>query len=335
MKRHSIPSWLANLALPMYAPPDEGGAGGGGGGSGGAGGEGGGDKGGGGQSFLGGDGDKGGAGGGTGDGGTGGDKSGGLSENWREQLAGDDAEFLAELKRTKTPGDLAKRFKDMRGKLAKGSLDDDPAPPKDKPDELKAWREKHGIPLEATGYTIGDDIKKSLTDADKPIVDGFLSYMHERNASQAEIDRALGFYTGLEAASREDMALADRDAGKKLEETLRADWGVDYRANNELVRRTAREFADGVDWFEARLPDGRLLGTVPEVVHAMLNYAIAKNGDGAYDGTESGKATDSEIESLRAEMNKDIKAWRANPAKRKRLEELVALKEKRSGKSEA
>ena len=328
-----ISAWLAARALPYYAP-DTGGSGGGdgGGGAGGGGGDGGGNSGDGGtgNSALG---------GGAGDArndGDGGDSGGaakGLPDNWRELIAGDDAELLSELKRTKSAGDLGKRFKDLRAKTSKASLEDDPAPPKDKADDLKAWRERHGIPLEPTGYKVADEIKGKLTDADKPIVDGFLGYMHERNASQAEIDRALGFYTGLEEATRADQAEADRQGAKSIEETLRSQWGGDYRANWELARRAAKEFAPGVDWFEARLPDGRLLGSVLEVADAFLSVGIDRFGEGAYESTSGGKAIEEELATLKKKMSTDIKAWRRDTAGQKRYAELQEIIEKRKARA--
>jgi len=328
-----IAAWLAARALPYYAPESGGSGGGdGGGGSGGGSGDGGGNSGGGGtgNSALGG------GTGGTGDNGNGGGSGGApkdLPENWREIIAGDDIELLSELKRTKSAGDLGKRFKDLRAKTSKASLDDDPAPPKDKADDLNAWRERHGIPLEATGYKVADEIKSKLSDADKPIVDGFLGYMHERNASQAEIDRALGFYTGLEEASRADQAEADRQGAKSIEETLRSQWGGDYRANWELAKRTAKEFAPGVDWFEARLPDGRLLGSVPEVVDALLSVGIDRYGEGAYESTAGGKAIEDELASLKKKMDTDIKAWRRDLPAQNRYRELQEIVAKRKEKA--
>lgn len=318
--------WLNLQPLPVFEE-DKGGTGGGAGDKGGDKGAGddkgaGGDK-----SFAGGggDGDKGGE----------GDKGGAKTlteENWREFLAGDDTEILGELKRSKTSKDFLGRFKDLRTKASKSSLEDDPAPAADKVEELKAWRTKHNVPLEATDYKIPDPIKPKIRDQDKPIVDGYMAFMHAKNASQKEIDSGLEYYFQLEEATFADRAEADKSNKGELDKTMRSTWGADFRANSSIVARAAKELVPGVDWAEARMPNGTRLGDIPGVAEFLLEQGLAKWGEGAYEQGEGsgGNAVDDRLTELKGKMA-NRKEWNKHPEWATEYQTLIDRRNKRKG----
>jgi hypothetical protein len=64
-----------------------------------------------------------------------------------------------------------------------------------------------------------------------------------------------------------------------IEETLRAEWGPEFKANSTLAKRFAEEATPGIDWFNARLADGRQLGSIPDFVRAMADMGREKFGD--------------------------------------------------------
>ena len=252
----------------------------------------------------------------------GGDQSDPL-EKWRDLAADGDPELLNELKRSKTLKDFGKRFKDMRTKLSKGALlaDDAMPDPEKDPDGAKAWREARGIPEKPTGYELPKAVKDGLTDEDKPIVDGFLDFMHKRGATPKEVTNAVEFWYGLQEATAADQHKADETALKDVTTALRSDWGPDYKANTALVEKTAAELVPGVDWFEARLPDGRLLKHIPEVANALLDIGQWKFGDLELEGGKGGggKNRMTELQDL---MKKDIREWRRHPEWARELQTL-------------
>lgn len=252
-------------------------------------------------------------------------------EAWRDMMAGDDEALKNELGRVKDLSALGKRFKDMREKLSKG-LDPNEAPPEDEA-KLKEWRTARGIPDKATDYKVPETIKASIRDVDKPIVDGYMEFMHKRNATQAQIDSGLEYYFGMEAATAADRAEADKVQQKETTGVLKEMWGADFKANGAIAKRASEELVDGVRWFDARLPDGRMLGNVPEVSDLLVQLGLMKWGEGAYEGGKGGSdAVGDELDQLKALMNKDIKAWRTNKTGQDRYQELLEQKEKRGAR---
>jgi hypothetical protein len=254
-----------------------------------------------------------------------------LPENWRDFIAGDDEALKNELGRVKSPKDLGKRLKDMREKLSKG-LDPNEAPPEDEA-KLKEWRAARGIPDKAADYKVPETIKPQIRDVDKPIVDGYMEFMHKRNATQGMIDSGLEYYFGMEAATAADRAEADKVQMRETTGTLKEMWGADFKANSQIAKRASEELVDGVRWFDARLPDGRSLGNVPEVSDLLVQLGLMKWGEGAYEGGKGGSdGVGDRVTELRAIMNKDIKVWRSHPEYAKELQGLLEQKEKRGGR---
>lgn len=252
-----------------------------------------------------------------------------LPETWRTFMGANDDE-LAELNRFKSPKDIGKALLEQKKQLRKGADAAEPAPDGKDPEALKKWRTDRGIPLAATDYKIPETIKAKVTDVDKPIVDGYFAFMHNKNASQKEIDSGLEYYYGLQEASQADRAEADKALSSKTADTMRGVWGADFRRNAQIAKRAASEMIDGVDWFSARLPDGTPLGSVPAVMEFLYEEGLKRFGDGAYEGGEAGgDSASTEFEALKKAMNTDMKAWRRNTAGQKRYQELKDLMDKR------
>lgn len=255
-------------------------------------------------------------------------------EKWRDLMADGDTELANELKRSKTIKDFGKRFKDMRTKLSKGALlaDDDMPDAEKDPDGAKAWRDARGIPEKPTGYELPKAVKEGLTDEDKPIVDGFLDFMHKRSATPKQVNDAIEFWYGLQEAAAVDQHKADESAIKEVTTALRSDWGPDYKANTALVEKTAAELVPGVDWFDARLPDGRMLKHIPEVANALLEIGQWKFGD--LELEEGGKGGGkNRMEELQGLMKKDIREWRRHPEWARELQGLQEKAQARASRS--
>jgi len=260
-----------------------------------------------------------GGGGGGGDSLLAGDKGGGqqqqdtppteLPSNWRDLMAGGDQDVLTELGRFKTYGEFAKNALNLKKQVRSGSELSDPMPDigdgKDqtKLDALKTWREKHGVPAESTGYTLGDKdaLKDKFTDADKPALDSFFDFAHKKGMSQAQANGFLEWYQGYAAASEELLAGNDKKDVTAAEDALRTDWGADFSRNLATVRKAAAELFGGAEdpdkygggILDARLPNGTKLGSIPGFAQGILKAALAVWGDGTLVGDEAVKATES------------------------------------------
>ncbi|KKK50384.1 hypothetical protein LCGC14_3125540, partial [marine sediment metagenome] len=114
-------------------------------------------------------------------------------DNWREIMAGGDTTALKYFNRYANPANVGKALMATRQKISSGEMI---AAKPDGTDEqaLNEWRAQAGIPEKAEGYldklpdgiVIGDD--------DKPIVDSFITSMHEDDIPPAVVHKALTSY---------------------------------------------------------------------------------------------------------------------------------------------
>lgn len=267
--------------------------------------------------------------------GEGGDGQGGaqppeLPENWREFFADDD-DGKKEIGRFKSPKDVTKALLEQKKKIRQGLDPNEPAP--EDPEKLAEWRKARGVPDKPTEYKVPDAIQGQLRDIDKPIVSGYFEFMHKKNATQAQIDAGLEYYFGMEAATAADRAEADQSQMKEAVGTLKEMWGPDFKANSAIAKRAAVDLVPDTDFYNARLPDGRLLGNVAEFSDLLVQLGLMKWGEGAYEqGEGRADAVADELETLRKKMKTDIKAWRADKAGQARYQELLEQKDRRAAR---
>lgn len=227
-----------------------------------------------------------------------------LPDTWREIMAGTDAELATELKRFKTPEDFAKNALTLKKGMRQGSLDTEPMPADDKPEDQKKWREARGLPLDPTGYAISEPITKRLTDADKPILDNFIAAAHKKGISKSMVEFGAGWYADLQETQAAADAANDTKASSSAEDALRAEWGQSFRGNLEFAGKTALQLLGGDHGgsiFDARLPDGTKLGSIPGFVKGMLEVGRKLYGDGGLvDGADLKAGTDriTELENM-------------------------------------
>lgn len=200
----------------------------------------------------------------------------GLPENWRELMAGTDADALKELQRFE-PGKVGGALLNYKRQMRSGSFDT-PPPPEDKPEELKAWREAHGIPVEESGYKVADDVSKRLVEEDKPVIANFIAAAHKANQPQAVVDFASKWYADMMDQQAAQQVKLDRESKSATEDVMRGEWGPDYTRNFAAAERFAKEVVPDANLFDARLPDGRRVGNAPEMLRALYALGVAKYG---------------------------------------------------------
>lgn len=256
-------------------------------------------------------------------------------EDWRDKMAGEDKELRKALDRYKSPADVAKANLAAQKRLRSGQVDlAEPMPdPEKEPDKAKDWRKARGIPDDPTGYEVPETVKAMVTDADKPRLAEFTEHMHKNNVPAPAAAAALEFYFQNIQATNEAIALADKADKGEVEEALRSEWGPEFKANSTVAKRFAEEAVPGINWFEARLPDGRLLGSVPDFVKALADMGRERYGDVSFAGQEATARTTARKEEIERIMVEDHARYENDPKMRQEYREIIEAEERRTNRS--
>ncbi len=272
--------------------------------------------------------------------------------DWREKMAGDLADtatdeeksehtkLLKRLQRFNSPADAAKALREQDKLISSGQLKK--ALPKNAtPEQVKAWRTENGIPESADKYDLGVPADAELIDLQKDMLQAYAAKMHEANASP-EVVKA-GVASILEYSQRvaEQMQAANAEAKSEATETLRAEWGADYKPNidgvDSLLRNAPTAVAEAI--YGARLPNGVQVMNDPEVVRWLAGHARELGYVGATvvpQGGDLGKTIEDEIASVEKSMfNEDgtkNKAYWGSDSAQKRYSDLLESQKRRASK---
>lgn len=252
--------------------------------------------------------------------------------DWRSRMAGDDPDLLKFLGRHGNEAAALKEFRDLHGKMRSGKLlkplGDDPSEA-----EVKAYREAMGVPESPQGYleklsgglVVGDD--------DKPIVEKFLAAMHEKNAPAAVTDAALQTYYKI--VEEQDAAISQNVAEAKTacEETLRQEYGADYRRNINAAEAHLGTLPADVqsainEGFNGK---GIPLKSDPALMQWLVAQALDANPlatvvPGA--GTNQASAVADEIKAIEERMRTDRPGYNKDKAMQARYLQLLEAQEK-------
>lgn len=251
-------------------------------------------------------------------------------DDWRVKMAGGDKDAAKRLDRFKTPGDVFKSYTEIEKKVTGGKTAVTAAPDGEKdPEALKAWRKDNGIPDDPTGYELPKPVQERMSDADKPILASFTEFAHKKNLPPSAVAAAAEWYVEGQEAAFETQRQNDAKAAEETQDELRKDYGQEFRGNVTMAKRFAEEITPGVNWFEARLADGRKLGNIPDFVKALVDLGSQKYGDVAFAGGEASSRTATELETIQNLMDTDFAKYDGDPAMKKRYGELLAAQEKR------
>jgi hypothetical protein len=261
-------------------------------------------------------------------------------KDWRAQIAGDDKEVLKTLERFSDPKALFNAYGALRQKLSSGELKSQL--PKDAtPEQVAEWRKENGIPEAPDKYEIKLEDGHVLGEADKPLVASFQKFAHDANLPPAIFNGALKWYFDNQDAQA--VATSDADAAfkKSNEDTLRAEWGKDYRPNINAIGNFFSDAPKGLfdTVLASRTPDGRLLGDHPDAVKffAMVGRerfptpTLIPGGAGDQGANVEGRIN--EIKGLMADRNS--KYWKGAEANKLQEEYrgLIATRDRLKGKA--
>jgi hypothetical protein len=319
------------------------GAGGGGGDAGAGAGTGAGDKG----AGAGTDGDKGtgagtgdkggdkGAGAGTGDGG--GDKGAGdWGADWRLKMAGGDEKLAKALDRFASPKDVHTSYRALNQRLSSGELVS--KLPKDaKPEDIAKWRTENGIPEKPEAYEMPEGLV--VGEPDKAGIGKFLTAMHGENATPAQVKAGIKTYYQIKEDAIAQQAQADLGHMTEVEDTLRAEWGAEYRGNINSTIAFLDMAPEGIKdkLLTARMADGRAVANDPAFMGWLCQVARDVNPVGTVvpAGGDQMGAISSEITKIESLMGDRKSAYWKGPESEKmqaRLRDLYTARDKRAEK---
>lgn len=202
--------------------------------------------------------------------------------DWRKEFAGDNADDLKVLERFTSKADFMKSWKEQRATIAQNKAAK-PLAKDAKPEEVAEWRKANGIPEKAEDYYNALPEGMVFGEEDKPGVTKFLTDMHALNAPPAMVSKALEVFVAAQqeaAEARSEKDLADRDS---TSETLRAEWGADYKANvnamSAFVKANVPE-ADQANFLNGRMGDGTPIFSHPGMVKAFAQLGRVFNPTG-------------------------------------------------------
>ncbi len=264
-------------------------------------------------------------------------KPGDWPEDWRDRMAGEDKDMRKRLDRFKAPADVFKSYTELEAKFKKGpTASDEPMPDAEKdPEKAAEWRKARGIPPDPTGYDVPDAVKKLVTDEDKPRLATFTEHMHKANVPQQYVGPALEYYFQEQAQAAEAIAAADKADQSETEDLLREEWGPDFRPNAVIAKRFAEEVTPGVNWFSARLPDGRVLGNIPDFVKALADMGRERFGDVSLAGAENTARTQTRKAELETMMREEPDKYYGDKKHSAEYEKIMDAELKAAGRSGA
>lgn len=241
-------------------------------------------------------------------------------DDWRQKIAGKDDKYLKELERFSSFDAYAKSQRALRQKVSSGEFKRS-LPENATEEQLAEWRKENGIPEKAEGYQVTKVPGHEWTEADQPALGVLFQTMHDTNATQGQIDGMLGVYAQLLSATKQQQYDTDKSDNETCEDTLRAEWGGEYRgnmANAKALLNNAEKFDPELAGMlrDARTPDGRRVIYNPALWSWLAETAPDKIGASAHVPGGDGKTVaqnasrKAEIEKI---MNEDMsRYWREN-----------------------
>lgn len=200
-------------------------------------------------------------------------------DNWATLAAGNDDKKAQRISRYASPQALADALIEAQDKIRSGGLK---VPfPVDGDDAAKArWRTENGIPESADKYQIQLANDMVIGENDKQILNEFLQEAHSENLPPSAVNKVASWYFAKQEAAAAEQAKLDDTSLRAAKSELMQEWGGGYESNleeigNHLVAQFGQEMAATLH--SARMPDGRLLGNVPEFARAMLKQARELN----------------------------------------------------------
>lgn len=246
------------------------------------------------------------------------------NEGWRERMANGDEKELKRLQRFTSPDDVYKMARSLETRMSSGELKS--AIKKDATaDEVKAWRAENGIPETPDGYELKLLDGRDVADADKPVLKGLLDLAHKHNFTPEQVKAAVSWQYTNAAEQETAQTEADNQLHQEVTDALNKEWGVDYRANMNMVatnvERGGSELSELL--MQGRLADGTPIRSSPAILKWIVSNEREINPAGTVVpgvGTSQANAIGDEIANLEKMMgNRQSDYWKGPKAEANQL----------------
>ena len=259
-------------------------------------------------------------------------------DNWRDQFQGAGKADGKDFANLDSPVAVAKSYLALKQRISSGEFKRATPIPEGAaatPEAVNQWRADNNIPVEADKYVILPSTVKAdtLDEASEGYINDWQKIFHGANVTQevaAKISQG-----AFELASKQMESVAQGDAASmdKTEDSLRANWGADYKANIKInIAHVNKVFGPdvGAQFFEARLPNGMKIGNIPGVSQAINQWARSEGGDSLVGtDTSGGWSVDGRITEIEALMAKNMNDY--TPALADEYLKLLSRREARKG----
>jgi len=251
--------------------------------------------------------------------------------DWRDQISKGDKTVGNILGRYATPADAIQSAIEIRKKISAGEIKM-PLPKDAKPEDIAKWRADNGIPESPDKYELKLRDGLSIGKDDKPIIDGFLKAMHEKNTPPDVASTAVDWYYSEIERQTEERAVKDKSLASAAQEVLREEWGPEYRTNlnvvENLLSTMPKEVAD--DFKFGRLANGTPIMADPNTIKWLLNMNLQLNPHSKVVGNTAGNpasAIDDQIAEIEKTMKTNRKAYDKDEKMQARLRDLYTARE--------
>lgn len=261
-------------------------------------------------------------------------------EDWRTKVAGQDAKELARLQRMGSPADVWKAYRALEAKVSAGQAKPEPLPDNATPEQIAAWRKEQGLPESPAAFVpeLGNGLV--LGEADKPLLEGFKDVAFKANMTPTQFNEALNWYYSQMDTMRAQQEDADVLYHKEAEDTLRQEWGGEYRMHLNSINNLTALAPEGVAerLLAGRTADGKRIGDDPGIIKWLA--AVSREFNPAMPHIPAGsgnpiKATSDRIGEIEAMMTKNPREYWQNEAVQSELRDLYAAREKLNGRNAA
>jgi hypothetical protein len=261
--------------------------------------------------------------------------AGPLAADASEEEKTEHAKRLETLKRFNTPADAARKIREQE-KFIHAGQHKKPLAKNATPEQIAAWRTENGIPDAPDKYDHGLKLDE-LAPMSAKFITVMTAKAHAANASSEAVKAIASAIPEFEQAMAAEVEARNSTAKSEGIETLRAEWGAEYKPNVDGVMSWINSLDSAVSeaLINSRDADGVQLLNNPNVMRAFARHSRELGYVGATvvpSGGDLSKGIDDELDSLKKEMGKDIEAWRKNSKGQARYMELMESKQRMSAR---
>jgi hypothetical protein len=211
-------------------------------------------------------------------------KPGAWADNWRDTLAEQvkpgDAKFRERLNRLGSPADVTRSWLALEQKISSGEYKPImPFPETGTPEQQASWRKDNGVPDAPDKYEVKLGNGMVVGEADKPVIEQFAKAVHGKNWSQQQFNDAVATYFTIQDQQAQQVKGLDDTYRSESEESLRAEWGGDFKSYTTAIDNFLGSLPNGVGELLAngRLADGRKIGADARVIKALKDIVFDLN----------------------------------------------------------